>query len=141
LPRAVLSVYDKTGIVEFARGLSELGYQIVSTGGTARKLREAGVEVTGVSDVTGFPEIMGGRVKTLHPVIAGGILARRDNKSDMKELAKQKIEPIDVVAVNLYPFEETIAKPDVTLWWTHHAPRGCQESPRRHRDLRSGRLR
>jgi phosphoribosylaminoimidazolecarboxamide formyltransferase/IMP cyclohydrolase len=111
----VLSVYDKTGIVEFARGLSELGYQIVSTGGTARKLREAGVEVTGVSDVTGFPEIMGGRVKTLHPVIAGGILARRDNKSDMKELAKQKIEPIDVVAVNLYPFEETIAKPDVTL--------------------------
>ncbi len=115
MPRAVLSVYDKTGIVEFARGLSELGYQIVSTGGTARKLREAGVEVTGVSDVTGFPEIMGGRVKTLHPVIAGGILARRDNKSDMKELAKQKIEPIDVVAVNLYPFEETIAKPDVTL--------------------------
>ncbi len=134
MPRAVLSVYDKTGIVEFARGLSELGYEIVSTGGTARKLREAGVEVTGVSDVTGFPEIMGGRVKTLHPVIAGGILARRDNKSDMKELAKQKIEPIDVVAVNLYPFEETIAKPDVTLG-------GCQESPRRHRDLRSGRLR
>ncbi len=115
MPRAVLSVYDKAGIVEFARGLSELGYQIVSTGGTARKLREAGVEVTGVSDVTGFPEIMDGRVKTLHAVIAGGILARRGSKSDMKELAKQKIEPIDVVAVNLYPFEETIAKPDVTL--------------------------
>ncbi len=115
MPRAVLSVYDKTGIAEFAAGLSELGFEILSTGGTARVLREAGVDVKGVSDVTGFPEIMGGRVKTLHPVIAGGILARRNNKSDMKELGKQGIEPIDVVAVNLYPFEETIAKPDVTL--------------------------
>nr|NIU62694.1 bifunctional phosphoribosylaminoimidazolecarboxamide formyltransferase/IMP cyclohydrolase [Stutzerimonas stutzeri] len=115
MPRAVLSVYDKTGIVEFARGLTELGYQIVSTGGTARTLREAGIEVTGVSDVTGFPEIMDGRVKTLHPAIAGGILARRANKADMKELKKQRIEPIDVVAVNLYPFEQTVAKPDVTL--------------------------
>ena len=115
MPRAVVSVYDKTGVVEFARGLTELGYQIVSTGGTARKLREAGVEVTGVSDVTGFPEIMGGRVKTLHPVIAGGILARRDNPDDMKQLEEQGIEPIDVVAVNLYPFEDTVAKPEVTL--------------------------
>lgn len=115
MPRAVLSVYDKTGIVEFARGLSELGFEIVSTGGTARTLREAGIEVTGVSEVTGFPEILGGRVKTLHPVIAGGILARRDNSDDMKQLEEQGIGPIDVVAVNLYPFEETVAKPDVTL--------------------------
>ncbi len=115
MPRAVLSVYDKTGIVELARGLSELGFEIVSTGGTARTLREAGIEVTGVSEVTGFPEILGGRVKTLHPVIAGGILARRDDPDDMKQLEEQGIEPIDVVAVNLYPFEETIARPDVTL--------------------------
>ncbi len=115
MPRAVLSVYDKTGIVEFARGLVDLGFEIVSTGGTARALREAGVAVTGVSDVTGFPEIMGGRVKTLHPVIAGGILARRDNPDDMRQLEEQGIQPIDVVAVNLYPFEETVADPDVTI--------------------------
>ncbi len=115
MPRAVLSVYDKTGIVEFARGLVDLGFEIISTGGTARKLREEGVPVRGVSEVTGFPEIMGGRVKTLHPVIAGGILARRDNPDDMKQLEEQGIEPIDVVAVNLYPFEETVAKPDVTI--------------------------
>jgi phosphoribosylaminoimidazolecarboxamide formyltransferase/IMP cyclohydrolase len=115
VPRAVLSVYDKTGIGEFARGLSNLGFEILSTGGTARAIREAGVEVKSVSDATGFPEILGGRVKTLHPVIAGGILARRDVESDVKELKKQKIEPIDVVAVNLYPFEDTIAKEGVTL--------------------------
>ncbi len=115
MPRAVLSVYDKTGIAEFARGLVDLGYEILSTGGTARALREADVDVRGVGDATDFPEILGGRVKTLHPVIAGGILARRDVDSDMKELKKQKIDPIDVVAVNLYPFEETIAGPDVTL--------------------------
>ena len=115
MPRAVLSVYDKTGIIEFGEGLVELGYEIVSTGGTARMLRDAGVPVTGVSDVTGFPEIMGGRVKTVHPVIAGGILARRDNLDDMREIAKHGIEPIDVVAVNLYPFEQTVAKPDVAL--------------------------
>ena len=115
MPRAMLSVYDKTGIVDFARGLEELGFQIVSTGGTARKLREAGVEVVGVSDVTGFPEIMDGRVKTLHPAIAAGILARRDVEADMQELERQGIETIDVVAVNLYPFEETIARPDVAF--------------------------
>jgi phosphoribosylaminoimidazolecarboxamide formyltransferase/IMP cyclohydrolase len=115
LPRAVLSVYDKTGIAEFARGLAQMGYEILSTGGTARTIREAGIEVRSVSDATGFPEILGGRVKTLHPVIAGGILARRDVDSDIKELKKQKIEPIDVVAVNLYPFEDTIAKDGVTL--------------------------
>ena len=115
MPRAVLSVYDKTGIVEFAGGLNDLGFEIVSTGGTARALREAGIEVTGVSQVTGFPEIMDGRVKTLHPAIAGGILARRDNPGDMEELKRQQIEPIDVVAVNLYPFEETIAKSGISF--------------------------
>jgi phosphoribosylaminoimidazolecarboxamide formyltransferase/IMP cyclohydrolase len=115
LPRAVLSVYDKRGIVDLARGLVELGFEIVSTGGTARALRDAGLPVTGVSDATGFPEIMGGRVKTLHPAIAAGILARRGNERDMQELAAQGIAPIDVVAVNLYPFEETVARPDVTL--------------------------
>jgi phosphoribosylaminoimidazolecarboxamide formyltransferase/IMP cyclohydrolase len=115
LPRAVLSVYDKTGIVEFARGLADLGFEIVSTGGTARTLRDAGVAVTGVSEVTGFPEIMDGRVKTLHPAIAAGILARRARQADMQEIAGHGIEPIDVVAVNLYPFEETVAHPDVTL--------------------------
>ena len=115
MSRAVLSVYDKSGIVEFARGLVQLGFEIVSTGGTARKIREAGVAVTGVSEVTGFPEIMDGRVKTLHPVIAAGILARRENQADMDELGRQGIELIDVVAVNLYPFEETIARPDVTF--------------------------
>ena len=115
MPRAVLSVFDKTGIVEFGRGLSELGFEIVSTGGTARMLRDAGVPVTGVSEVTGFPEIMDGRVKTLHPVIAAGILARRGREDDMSELERQGIEPIDVVAVNLYPFERTAAKGNVTL--------------------------
>jgi phosphoribosylaminoimidazolecarboxamide formyltransferase/IMP cyclohydrolase len=92
-----------------------LGFEIVSTGGTARALREAGVKVSGASDITGFPEIMGGRVKTLHPAIAAGILARRDVPEDMQELERQGIEPIDVVAVNLYPFEETVARPDVTF--------------------------
>ncbi len=115
MPRAVLSVYDKTGIVEFARGLSDLGFEIVSTGGTARALRGAGLDVVGVSDVTGFPEIMDGRVKTLHPAIAAGILARRDHPADMQELERQGIQPIDVVAVNLYPFEETVARADVSM--------------------------
>ncbi len=115
MPRAVLSVYDKTGVVEFARGLVEQGFEIVSTGGTARALRDSGLAVTGVSDVTGFPEIMDGRVKTLHPAIAAGILARRDHPADMRELERQRIEPIDVVAVNLYPFERTVAKPEVSL--------------------------
>jgi len=113
VPRAILSVYDKTGIVDFARGLVALGYEIISTGGTARVLREGDVPVSGVSDVTGFPEIMDGRVKTLHPVIAAGILARRDVPADMNELEQHEIEPIDVVAVNLYPFEETVTKPDI----------------------------
>ncbi len=113
--RALLSVSDKTGIVEFAKGLCKLGFQILSTGGTARTLTEAGIEVTLVSEVTGFPEILDGRVKTLHPKIHGGLLARRDNQEHMNQLDKLGIEPIDLVAINLYPFKETIKKPGVTF--------------------------
>lgn len=112
--RALVSVSDKTGVVEFARELTLLGYEVVSTGGTARALREAGVEVTYISDVTGFPEILGGRVKTLHPKVHGGILAQRIPEH-LQQLADNQITPIDIVAVNLYPFKETISKPGVAL--------------------------
>jgi len=112
--RAMISVSNKTGVVEFARGLAELGVEIVSTGGTAKTLREAGVPVTYISDVTGFPEILSGRVKTLHPNVHGGILALR-SKEHLDQLKAHNITPIDLVAVNLYPFRETIAKPGVTL--------------------------
>ncbi|MFX4262045.1 bifunctional phosphoribosylaminoimidazolecarboxamide formyltransferase/IMP cyclohydrolase [Pelotomaculum propionicicum] len=114
IKRAMISVSNKTGVVEFARGLAELGVEIVSTGGTAKTLRGAGVPVTYISDVTGFPEILGGRVKTLHPNVHGGILALR-NEEHLGQLKEHNITPIDLVAVNLYPFRETIAKPDVTL--------------------------
>jgi phosphoribosylaminoimidazolecarboxamide formyltransferase/IMP cyclohydrolase len=110
MKRALISVSDKTGVVEFAKGLAELGWEIVSTGGTARALREAGLPVIEVADVTGFPEILDGRVKTLHPKIHGGILARRGNPGDMETLARLGIEAIDLVCVNLYPFEQTVAK-------------------------------
>lgn len=113
--RAIISVSDKTGVVEFAKGLEKLGVEIISTGGTHKKLEEAGVKVTGISDITGFPECLDGRVKTLHPKVHGGILARRDLPDHMKQLADLEIEPIDIVAINLYPFKETIMKPDVTL--------------------------
>ena len=113
MPRALLSVSDKTGIVEFARALAARGYEIVSTGGTARVLDDAGVPVTGVASVTAFPEMMDGRVKTLHPRIHAGILARRDHPADLRALAEHEIQPIDVVAVNLYPFAETARRPDV----------------------------
>ncbi len=109
MSRAILSVSDKTGIEEFARGLAEMGYEIVSTGGTARTLRSAGLEVRGVGDVTGHPEMMQGRVKTLHPAVHAGLLARRDRPDDMAALAERGYEPIDVVAVNLYPFREAVA--------------------------------
>ncbi len=115
IKRALLSVSDKTGIVEFARKLAAAGVEIVSTGGTMRAIKEAGIPVIYVSDVTGFPEIMDGRVKTLNPYIHGGILAVRDNPGHQKALAEHKITPIDLVAVNLYPFRETIAKPGVAL--------------------------
>jgi len=112
--RALVSVSDKNGVIEFAKALTELGYEVVSTGGTAKALREAGVEVTYISDVTGFPEILGGRVKTLHPKVHGGILARR-TPEHLKQLEENEIVPIDIVAVNLYPFKQTISKPDVTF--------------------------
>jgi len=113
--RALLSVSDKTGVVEFAIGLGELGVEILSTGGTAKLLRESGLQVRDVSAVTGFPEMLDGRVKTLHPKVHGGILAIRSNPHHQKQVAEHGIEFIDLVAVNLYPFEKTAAKPGVTL--------------------------
>ena len=115
IKRALISVSDKTGVVDFAKALHEAGVEIVSTGGTMQTLKEAGIPVIYVSEVTGFPEIMDGRVKTLNPYIHGGILAIRDNHAHKKALEELKIVPIDLVAVNLYPFKETIAKPNVTL--------------------------
>ncbi len=110
--RALLSVSDKTGIVDFARGLAAAGFEIVSTGGTARVLADAGVAVTQVSSVTGFPEMMNGRVKTLHPAVHAGILARRHEPGDLRALDDHGIRPVDVVAVNLYPFARVAADPD-----------------------------
>ncbi|MGF1491047.1 MAG: bifunctional phosphoribosylaminoimidazolecarboxamide formyltransferase/IMP cyclohydrolase [Microcoleaceae cyanobacterium] len=113
---ALLSVSDKTGLVEFAQVLTqEFGFDLISSGGTAKTLQAGGLSVTKVSDYTGSPEILGGRVKTLHPRIHGGILARRDLEQDLAELAANQIRPIDLVVVNLYPFEQTIAQPSVTL--------------------------
>jgi phosphoribosylaminoimidazolecarboxamide formyltransferase/IMP cyclohydrolase len=113
--RALVSVHDKTGLVDLGRALAALGVEIVSTGGTARLLRESGVAVRDVSDVTGFPEMMDGRVKTLHPKIHGGILARRDLPAHQAALEEHGIPPIDLVVVTLYPFEATVARPGVTL--------------------------
>ncbi len=113
--RALLSVSDKTGLVDFARALRGFGVEILSTGGTAKALREAGIEVRDVSDVTGFPEMMDGRVKTLHPRIHGALLAVRDNEEHTRALAEHGIEWIDMVVINLYPFEQTVAREDVTL--------------------------
>ena len=115
ISRALISVSDKTGVVDFARSLAEMGVKIISTGGTARTLREAGLDVRDVSDVTGFPEMMDGRVKTLHPMIHGAFLALRDNAEHVASMNEHGIEPIDLVVVNLYPFEETIAKEGVSL--------------------------
>ncbi len=114
MPRALISVSDKRGAVEFAAGLVALGYEVVSTGGTAHTLVKGGVTVTPIEQVTGFAEMMDGRVKTLHPAVHGGILARRNVPGDLKELAAAGWAPIDLVAVNLYPFRETVARPDVT---------------------------
>ncbi len=115
MPRALLSVSNKAGLVDLAEGLRRRGLELVSTGGTARALAEAGLPVTNVSDVTGFPEMMDGRVKTLHPLIHGGILARRDRRDDLDAADRHGIGLIDVVVVNLYPFVETAAQPDVTF--------------------------
>ncbi len=113
--RALVSVSDKTGLVEFARGLAVLGIEIISTGGTAKLLKESGLAVRSVSEVAGFPEILDGRVKTLQPGIHGGILAIRDNPVHMAQLQTHGIQPVDLVVVNLYPFRETVANPGVTL--------------------------
>src|SRR2546428_471328 len=108
--RALISVFDKTGIVEFAKRLAALKIEILSTGGTAKLLRESGVAVRDVSDFTGWPEMLGGRVKTLHPKVHGGLLFRRGHAEDQKQVAQHGIAPIDLVVVNLYPFEATAAK-------------------------------
>ena len=113
--RAIISVSNKKGIVEFAKALHAMGIEILSTGGTAKSLRDAGVPVKDVSEHTGSPEMLDGRVKTLHPKVHGGLLSRRDNPKDMEEIKKHGIDTIDMVIVNLYPFEETIAKPGVTF--------------------------
>ena len=113
--RALLSVHDKTGVVDFAKGLAGLGVEILSTGGTAKLLRDSGVPVVDVAQVTGFPEMLDGRVKTLHPKVHGGILARRDTPAHMQALESHGIGPIDLVVVALYPFEQTVARPGVTV--------------------------
>jgi phosphoribosylaminoimidazolecarboxamide formyltransferase/IMP cyclohydrolase len=114
MPNALLSVHDKTGLVELARGLRDLGWNLIASGGTARLLRDHAIPVTEVADYTGSPEILGGRVKTLHPAIHGGLLAR-DTDSDRADLDRIRAGLIDLVAVNLYPFAQTIARPDATL--------------------------
>ena len=112
---ALISVSDKTGIVEFAKSLADMGVSIISTGGTARVIREAGIAVKSVDEVTGFPEILSGRVKSLHPKIHGALLAVRDDEDHMNQLRENGIETIDLVVVNLYPFEKTIEHEDVSI--------------------------
>jgi len=115
IKRAILSVSNKKGIAEFAKAISSMGIEILSTGGTAKTLRDAGIPVKDVSEHTGFPEMLDGRVKTLHPRIHSGLLSRRDNPKDMEEIKKHGIDTIDMVVVNLYPFEETISRPGVSF--------------------------
>lgn len=114
MTRALISVSDKTGVIDFAKGLRAAGIEIISTGGTKTALEDAGIETISIDEVTGFPEMMDGRVKTLHPKIHGGLLGRRDSESHMAAMEKEAIQPIDVVCVNLYPFKETILKPETT---------------------------
>ena len=134
--RALISVSDKTGIVELAKELTGLGVEIISTGGTYRKLTEAGIKAIEVSELTGFPECLDGRVKTLHPVVHAGLLAMRSNPEHMRQLEELHIEPIDMVIVNLYPFKATIMKDGVTredavenidIGRPHHAAGGGEE--------------
>ena len=136
--RALLSVSDKTGVVEFARGLAALGVELVSTGGTAAALREAGLEVRAIEDFTGFPEIMGGRVKTLHPKLYAGLLALRDDEEHMATAAEHEIEFVDLVCVNLYPFEATAAPPrrDRARGDREHRHRRPDDDPRGGQELR-----
>jgi len=113
--RALISLTDKSGIEEFARFLAEMGVEILSTGGTAKKMRDSGIAVTDVSEFTGFPEMLDGRVKTLHPLVHGGILNQRDNTDHQRQCAEHGIRPIDIVAVNLYAFEKTVAREGCSL--------------------------
>lgn len=115
IERAVISVTDKTGIVEFAKSLSGFGVRILSTGGTARVIRDEGIPVTDISEYTGFPEMLDGRVKTLHPKVHGGLLGIRDNPEHVNMMKTHGIETIDLLVVNLYPFEKTVARPGVSL--------------------------
>ncbi len=115
IKRALISVSNKLGVVNFARDLHKAGVELISTGGTMKAIRAAGIPVTYVSDLTGFPEIMNGRVKTLNPKIHGGILAMRDNPLHLRQMQENGIVPIDMVVVNLYPFKMTICRPDATL--------------------------
>ena len=112
---ALLSVSDKTNLIELAQGLVVKDYTIIATGNTAKKLFSSGMKVTEISDVTGYPEIFDGRVKTLHPKITGGILMRRSNDNDIKEAGENSIEPIDIVCVNLYPFKKSTDNPDLIV--------------------------
>ena len=115
IKRALISVSDKTGMLDFACFLQEMGVEIVSTGGTAKAIRERKLQVIELSEYTGFPEMLDGRVKTLHPKVHGGLLFIRGNPDHERVVAEHEIKPIDLVVVNLYPFEQTVAKPDVTL--------------------------
>ena len=147
--RALLSVYNKDGIADFAARLHALGFEIVSTGGTFRAIQSAGVPATYVSEATGSPEVFGGRVKTLHPTVHGGILYRRDLDEHQREAEAHGVVPIDVVAVNLYPFQDTVAREGVTEpeaveqidIGAYHGPRCGQELPRCHRRRVTRRLR
>src|SRR6266542_750109 len=113
--RAIISFYDKAGVVDFARGLEQLGYELFSTGGTESLLRESGINVRGIQELTGFPEMLGGRVKTLHPAVHGGILALRDDPGHLEELARHGLEPVDVVVANLYPFLKVVRESGARL--------------------------
>src|SRR5689334_24840864 len=115
IERALLSVFDKAGLVPFAKALADAAVELISTGGTAKALREAGLRVKELSEHTGFPEMLDGRVKTLHPRVHGGLLFIRGNPSHEAAVRQHQIDPIDLVVVNLYPFEQTVARPNVTL--------------------------
>jgi phosphoribosylaminoimidazolecarboxamide formyltransferase/IMP cyclohydrolase len=115
IERALISLTDKSGIEDFARNLQELGVEILSTGGTAKKMRESGIKVKDVAEFTGFPEMLDGRVKTLHPKVHAGILAQKTNPDHLSQMAAHGLQPIDLIAVNLYAFDKTVARPDCTL--------------------------
>ena len=115
IERALISLTDKSGIEDFARQLKEMGVEILSTGGTAKKMRDSGIEVMDVSEFTGFPEMLDGRVKTLHPKVHGGILAQKTNPDHLAQMEAHGLLPIDLIAVNLYAFEKTVANPDCSL--------------------------